>query len=94
MKWPIFERRSLSLNKQEQLRRWMVEQAVKSAEHLVLDGPKTLTLGSGSSVVQSPTFAWTGPTSAAFFGEDSHRERASRSSSTVNMYPSEAAEGL
>lgn len=84
VKWPVFERRSLSLKKQEELRRWMVDQAVKSAEHLVLDGSDTLGLGEGSSdkgsVIQSPTFAWTGQSSAAFFGKSSHKDRVAGSS--------------
>ena len=87
VKWPIFERRSLSLKKQQELRHWMIDQAVKSAEHLVLDGSDKLTLGSSSGVAKSPSIAWTGQTSSAFFGEESHKDRAAGSSSSVDVYP-------
>lgn len=78
VKWPVFERRSLSLRKQEELRRWMVDQAIKSAEHLVLDGNSALEDGSTSSAValNPAAFAWTGQSSGAFFGEESHADRA------------------
>ena len=85
VKWPIFERRSLSLKKQQELRHWMIDQAVKSAEHLILDGSEKRALGSGSpiDVVKNPaSFAWTGQTSSAFFGQDSHTDRAASSSSS------------
>lgn len=38
VKWPILERRALSLKKQHQLRQWMVDQAIQSAEHLIAGG--------------------------------------------------------
>jgi len=34
-RWPIFERRSLSLKKQQSLRKWMISEAIASAEHLL-----------------------------------------------------------
>ncbi|CAB9506870.1 expressed unknown protein [Seminavis robusta] len=76
VQWPIFERRSLSLQKQEELRRWMVDRAIQSAEHLLLGGgASNRALGNGTdgkawNPVKSMT--WSGESNRAFFGQESH----------------------
>jgi hypothetical protein len=63
VRWPVLERRSLSLKKQKELRRWMVTQAVQSAEPLVMGESDTLGSNSDDEMNEGAwnSFAWTNP---------------------------------
>ena len=64
----------------------MVDQAIKSAEHLVLEGSDRLSLGgSDTGVVASkgPVYFWTDQSSGAFFGEASHKDRVAGGSAAA-----------
>jgi hypothetical protein len=80
VQWPIFERRSLSLQKQQELRRWMVDQAIRSAEQVLAVGSgQNMALEDGASDVKvwNPVrgLTWSGEANAEFFGEFSHQDR-------------------
>lgn len=50
VRWPVLERRALSLKKQDELRCWMISQAIKSAEHLVMGESDTPEVSDGNGI--------------------------------------------
>ena len=79
VKWPILERRSLSLKKQKELRRWMVDEAIQSAEHLIAGSGSSSApmIGNTGNFGWNPmkSLAWTGPSKAEFLGDSSNSDK-------------------
>jgi len=63
-KQPIYERRSMSLKQQKELRNWMIEKSIEAAEPLVIT----------SEVEWNPVFSlsWTGPSQDYHMGATDH----------------------
>jgi len=82
VKWPVLERRSLSLKKQKELRRWMIDEAIQSAEHLIASSATSM-IESGdqdgkkrSNFEWNPmtNFAWSSPSDDQFSGSSSNSD--------------------